>query len=111
MLSAIMASTKVENCARKPGWRSAAKDRPPGDDAAAWTDFISFIESDFVRVEQPRRDRPCRTTGDGSSAYSQPACGLPSDRAHTWRDKTKPPACFSQTGGSGAHQVFWGHDT
>jgi hypothetical protein len=26
-LSAIMASTKVVNCARKPGWRIAAKDR------------------------------------------------------------------------------------
>jgi hypothetical protein len=45
ILSAIIASTKVANWARKPGWRIAAKDRLAGDAAPADTGLISFMKN------------------------------------------------------------------
>lgn len=43
MLSAIMASTKVRNWARKPGWRIAEKDRFVECEALTAMDSVSLI--------------------------------------------------------------------
>src|SRR5882757_4091969 len=53
ILSAIIASTKVANWARKPGWRIAAKDRLAGGEAPAETGLISFMKNhQFAGVVQ-----------------------------------------------------------
>jgi hypothetical protein len=50
MLSAIIARTKVENWARKPGWRIAAKDRFEDSDALTGTGLISFMKNHQIAV-------------------------------------------------------------
>src|ERR1700712_563158 len=45
ILSAIMASTKVKNWARKPGWRIAAKDRLVDGGALTAADLVSIIKN------------------------------------------------------------------
>jgi hypothetical protein len=55
-----MASTKVENWARKPGCRIAAKDRLAGSDALTDAAFVSFIKNHQFAAQRkshiPQRD-------------------------------------------------------
>src|SRR5580704_5059759 len=53
MLSAIMASTKVMNWARKPGWRIAANDRFADGGPLTGTCFISFIANRQIILRFP----------------------------------------------------------
>src|SRR5580704_7786151 len=68
ILSAIIASTKVANWARKPGWRIAAKDRLAGGDAPAETGFISFMKNhQFTGIAgRPKRGIRQREARQGS---------------------------------------------
>src|SRR5665213_838740 len=59
ILSAIIASTKVMNWARKPGWRIAANDRRVAGGASAGIALISLMpeSSHAARVEGHIRQR------------------------------------------------------
>src|SRR4051794_18326543 len=58
ILSAIIASTKVENCARKPRWRIAAKDRFGAGEAVAGADFVSDIKNRQCTAPRESHIRP-----------------------------------------------------
>src|ERR1700676_4063387 len=55
MLSAIIARTNVENWARKPGWRIAAKDLFVAGDALTGTGLISFMTRHQFTVQPKGR--------------------------------------------------------
>lgn len=83
ILSAIMASTKVMNWARKPGCRIAAKDRLLAGGAPAAIDLVSLIKNRHYAARCRSRIRH-RDAGIGSSRFvsrtlpfTRPPCRWP----------------------------------
>src|ERR1700733_10998878 len=101
ILSAIMASTKVVNWARKPGWRIAAKDRFAGSDGSTGAAIASLIRETINLLR--RAVRPSMAD-QGSTAWLGATLSRFADR-RLWRElarrsRTRPAQCPLRDGGA-----------
>src|ERR1700730_10653002 len=85
ILSAIIASTKVVNWARKPGWRIAAKDRFAGSDGSTGAGIASVIRATINSLR--RAVRPS-IADQGSTAWLGATLSRFADR-RLWKEVGK----------------------